>query len=133
MHIVRAFFQSYVEKLNESGQKALQIENYMADPNDFQSKLAANCSVALAKAYCAGASIEAAGDDMYNGGLSLPVKRQVAQLLYGIPHYHRAIQDSAEGEKKEVFKLTTDMTMEKAEDLASSITSLTEGKIEINV
>ena len=101
MYILRAFFQSFVEKLRQSGQKALKLENYMADPNFFHSKLAANCCVALAKAHCAGANSED-GDVSYNGGLSLPVQRQVAQLLYEIPH-HMAVTlpNTAEGEKKE--------------------------------
>ncbi len=116
----------------------------MADPNYFHSKLAANCCVALAKAYSAGAignsaetTISTGGGDLSsNIGLSHPVQNQVAQLLYEIPH-HMAVSDSSSGadqhgENKETFKLSTDMTKKNAEDLAASITVLTSGKIEID-
>jgi hypothetical protein len=118
----------------------------MADPNYFHSKLAANCCVALAKAYSAGAignstdtTISGGGGDLSsNTGLSYPVQNQVAQLLYEIPH-HMAVKvsDSSSGadhngEKKETFKLSTDMTKKNAEDLAASVTALTVGKIEID-
>ena len=133
MYILRAFFQSYAEKLSENGQHSLLFETYMGDPNFFHSKLAANCCIALAKAHSAGANAED-GDFSHNGGLSLPLSRQVAQLLYEIPH-HMALKvpDAVEGEKKEIFKLTTEMSLQVADDLASSVTALTDGKIEINM
>jgi hypothetical protein len=132
MYILRAFFQSYTEKLSQSGKHIIPLEKYMGDPNFFHSKLAANCCVALAKAHHAGTTEFV--DSPYNGGLTLPLSRQVAQLLCDMPH-HMAVKvpGAAEGEKKEVFKLTTEMTIQIAEDLAASITALTAGKIEVNV
>lgn len=110
----------------------------MADPNYFHSKLAANCCVALAKAHCVGTgNNEVIRDDLAQiGGLSLPVQRQVAQLIYEVPHHVaiKVLDTSTDGaEKRESFKLTTDLTMEKAEALASSITAVTAGKIDINM
>lgn len=139
MYILRAFFLSYAEKLNQSGLTELPLETYMGDPNYFHSKLAANCCVALAKAYTADSSPsndsnEYPSNGGQRGGLSLPLSRQVAQLLHEVPH-HMAVKipDAAEGEKKEIFKLTTEMTFKIAEDLAISITALTLGKIEIHL
>lgn len=146
IYILRTFFLSYAEKFSKSGQKALQIENFMADPNYFHSKLAANCCVALAKAYSAGAignstdtTISTGGGDLSShAGLSHPVQNQVAQLLYEIPHHMTVkVSDSSSGadhhgKNKESFKLSTDMTKKNAEDLAASITVLTAGKIEID-
>jgi hypothetical protein len=44
-----------------------------------------------------------------------------------------AMNTEAEEEVKEVFKITTEMSKDQAEDLASSIVSLSMGKIEIRV
>ncbi len=139
MYILRAFFESYAEKMNKSGLTELPLETYMGDPNYFHSKLAANCCVALAKAYSAGSapshdSSEPSTSLGSSNGLSLPVSSQVAKLLFEVPHHMSIkVSDAAEGEKKETFKLTTEMTYKIAEDLASSITALTMGKIEINM
>ncbi len=136
MYILRAFFESYAEKLSHSGLTELPLEMYMGDPNYFHSKLAANCCVALAKAYTVG-SLPSQDSNEYptsstTTGASFPISKQVAQMLHEVPH-HMAVKnpDAAEGEKKEMFKLTTEMTFQIAEDLASSITALTMGKIDI--
>lgn len=140
------------------GHKALQVEHYMADPNFFHSKLAANCCVALAKAHSVVATnisdsqsmdtpnvTNGSNETPHNVDLSLPATQLLAQLLIEIPH-HMAIEVQdvstsatpsnnntlADENKKEMFKLSTDMSLKNAEDMSLSISSLTEGKIDID-
>jgi len=140
MHILRGFFHSYDDIKRQLGKETIPFENYMGDPNFFHSKLAANCCVALAKAHCLGVTNDM-GDLTQKGlsveqnvGISIPVSRQVALLLYEVPH-HMSINmpDVHRGETKEInFKLSTNMTLQEAEDFAGSIVALSSGKIEIN-
>ena len=136
MYILRAFFLSYADVQRESGSKSIPVETYMADPNYFHSKLASNCCVALAKAHCA--MVHSSGEEMIAASVhvTVPMTKQIAQMLYEVPH-HMALQTDFDGdrsgEKKEIFKLTTEMSPQQAEDLASSIFSLSMGKIEINL
>lgn len=132
MYILRAFFLNYADVQHEAGGKPIPVETYMADPNYFHSKLASNCCVALGKAHCA--MVHANGEEMISTGVhvTVPLPKQIAQLLYEVPH-HMALKTDLDGENKEIFKLTTEMSPQQAEDLASSIVSLSMGKIEIRL
>ena len=130
MYILRAFFFNYADLQRENGDQPIPVETYIADPNFFHSKLASNCCVAFGKAHCAMAHTN--GEEMIATSVhvTVPIAKQVAQMLYEVPH-HMAIK--ADGENKEMFKLTTEMSHQQAEDLASSIVSLSMGKIDIHI
>ena len=101
----------------------------LTDPNFQHAKLAACCSVALGKAHCATVHTPEGDDPLpssYAFG-SVPVTRQVAQMLFEVPH-HMAPRIE-EGETNERFKLSTDMTLIQAENYAASISDLAEGKV----
>jgi hypothetical protein len=131
MYILRAFFFNYIDVQRENGKNSF-VETYMSDPNFFHSKLAANCCVALGKAHCAMVHTTEEGMTASNVHGPVPIVQQVAKMLYDVPH-HMAMNTEAEEEVKEVFKITTEMSKDQAEDLASSIVSLSMGKIEIRV
>ena len=88
------------------------------------ARLASNCCVALGKAHCAAVHTE--GDMLlmsaYSRG-SVPVQRQLAQMLFEVPHHMKVDQQHDE------FTLT-ELSMQQAEDLASSIKALDDGKID---
>jgi len=132
MYILRAFFLNYADVQRQNGEDSMPVETYMADPNFFHSKLAANCCVALGKAHCA--MVHFTGDEMIasNTHGPVPIVEQVAKMLYEVPH-HMAMNAESDGEVKEVFKITTEMSKDQAEDLASSIVSLSMGKIDIRL
>jgi hypothetical protein len=99
------------------------------------AKLAALCCLALGKAHCAVVHTE--GDlllmSSYNRG-TVPEERQLAQMLYEVPH-HVSVIDMGKGggsvtlsvTGKELFTIT-EISMFEAEELAKSIKALTEGK-----
>uniref|UniRef100_A0A7S2UIG5 Uncharacterized protein n=1 Tax=Attheya septentrionalis TaxID=420275 RepID=A0A7S2UIG5_9STRA len=95
------------------------------------AKLAALCCLALGKAHCAVVHTE--GDlllmSSYNRG-TVPEERQLAQMLYEVPH-HVSVIDTGKGggsvPGKELFTIT-EISMFEAEELAKSIKALTEGK-----
>ena len=103
----------------------------------FHAKLAANCCVALGKAHCAAVHTE--GDlllmSAYSRG-SVPVERQLAQMLFEVPHQMKVInpgQNNGTNENQfdvEHFTLT-ELSMQQAEDLASSIKALDDGNIDV--
>mmetsp|Transcript_7933 Transcript_7933/g.11975 ORF Transcript_7933/g.11975 Transcript_7933/m.11975 type:complete len:1052 (+) Transcript_7933:167-3322(+) len=132
MYILRAFFFNYADVQRENGEHSIPVETYMSDPNFFHSKLAANCCVAFGKAHCA--MVRTSGEEIVavNADGPVPITEQVAKMLYEVPH-HMAMKTESEGEIKEVFKITTEMSEDQAEDLASSIVSLSMGKIEIRL
>jgi hypothetical protein len=132
MFILRAFFLNYADIQRKNGEKTIPVETYMADPNFYHAKLASNCCVALAKAHCAMA--HTTGEEMIasNAHMTVPLTKQVAQMLYDVPH-HMVLNTEKDGEREEVFKLTTEMSVEQAENLASSILSLSMGKIDIGL
>ena len=132
MYILRAFFFNYADVQRENGENSIPVETYMSDPNFFHSKLAANCCVAFGKAHCA--MVRTSGEEIvaFKADGPVPITEQVAKMLYEVPH-HMAMKTESEGEIKEIFKITTEMSEEQAEDLASSIVSLSMGKIEIRL
>lgn len=108
----------------------------------YHAKLAANCCVALGKAHCAAVHTE--GDlllmSAYSRG-SVPVQRQLAQMLFEVPHHMKVMNPSAAGSGNNIndnqqqqfdaeFTLT-ELSMQQAEDLASSIKALDDGKIDV--
>jgi hypothetical protein len=128
MHIIWSFFKSYMEIQSRTGQQTIALETYMADPNFFHAKLAANCCIALGKAHCAVLNID--GEERIAAHMSIPVTKQVAQMLYEVPH-HKVILGDGEGEKDK-FVLSTDMSMEESMEVAKSLVALSLGKMEIN-
>ena len=104
----------------------------------FHARLAANCCVALGKAHCA--AIHTEGDlllmSAYSRG-SVPVERQLAQMLFEVPHHMKVIPPSAQsnvgaGENTQDVEFTlTELSMQQAEDLASSIKALDDGEIDV--
>mmetsp|Transcript_16292 Transcript_16292/g.26583 ORF Transcript_16292/g.26583 Transcript_16292/m.26583 type:complete len:136 (+) Transcript_16292:3-410(+) len=113
----------------------------------YHAKLAANCCVALGKAHCAAVHTE--GDlllmSAYSRG-SVPVERQLAQMLFEVPHHMKvmkpsAVQNNGAGEgsgggqhQQQQFDgefTLTELSMQQAEDLASSIKGLDDGKIDV--
>jgi len=132
MYIIRAFFLDYANTQRQT-QSDLPVETYAADLNFLHAKLASNCCVALGKAHCAVAHSQ--GEEMISATVhvSVPLTKQVAQMLYEVPH-HTAVKTNGEGvggENQEVFKLTTEMSPNQAEALATSVTSLSAGKVEL--
>lgn len=119
----------------------------------YHARLAANSCVALGKAHCAAVHTE--GDlllmSAYSRG-SVPVQRQLAQMLFEVPHHMQVMTppqgeggqdgDGAKGEvgggqQQQVpqqfdmeFTLT-ELSMQQAEDLASSIKALDDGNIDV--
>ena len=98
------------------------------------ARLAANCCVALGKAHCAAVHTE--GDlllmSAYSRG-SVPVERQLAQMLFEVPHHMKVggpggEAGQGEGPFEAEFALT-ELSMQQAEDLASSIKALDDGRI----
>ena len=132
MYLLRAFFLNYAELQRQSGKTTIPVETYMADPNFFHAKLASNCCVALGKAHCA--MVHTNGEEMIaaTAHITVPITKQLAQMLYEVPH-HMALKSNVDGEEKEIFKLTTEMSIQQAEDLASSIVSLSMGKVEVRL
>ena len=71
---------------------------------------------------------------------SVPVERQLAQMLFEVPHHMRVINTastpgnapSGEAQVQHDMEFTlTELSMQQAEDLASSIKSLDDGKIDV--
>ncbi|GAX12618.1 hypothetical protein FisN_13Lh080 [Fistulifera solaris] len=91
------------------------------------ARLAATCCINLGKSYCAAMHTE--GDlllmSQYERG-TVPEERQLAQLLYEVPHHVRITRTddpTIVDPKKEVFALRQ-MTLPQAEELAASIKAL---------
>ncbi|GAX27813.1 hypothetical protein FisN_13Hh080 [Fistulifera solaris] len=91
------------------------------------ARLAATCCINLGKSYCAAMHTE--GDlllmSQYERG-TVPEERQLAQLLYEVPHHVRITRTddpTIVDPSKEVFALRQ-MTLPQAEELAASIKAL---------
>jgi len=132
MSILSNYFRNY-SSFVRSPHKPTMTENtenfssFKQGGNAFyHAKLAANCCVALGKAHCA--AIHTEGDlllmSAYSRG-SVPVERQLAQMLFEVPHHMNA-DNQFDGE----FTLT-ELSMQQSEDLASSIKALDDGKIDV--
>jgi len=111
MYIIRDFFQAHVS-------------TNLSDTSLHHAKLAANCCIAFGKAHCAGFHVE--GEWTFG---SVSISMQVAQMLFQVPHHEVMKTKLDANETSEIFKLTSDMTMEQAENLSKVITSLAEGNI----
>jgi len=147
MYILSNYFRNYSSFLrNETpivmeNEKEEPFKSYKKGGNAFyHAKLASNCCVALGKAYCA--SVHTEGDlllmSAYSRG-SVPVERQLAQMLFEVPHHMRVINTAttagivtSEAQVQHDVEFTlTELSMQQAEDLASSIKSLDDGKIDV--
>mmetsp|Transcript_1527 Transcript_1527/g.2443 ORF Transcript_1527/g.2443 Transcript_1527/m.2443 type:complete len:932 (+) Transcript_1527:172-2967(+) len=104
------------------------------------ARLAANCCVTLGKAHCA--IVHTEGDlllmSAYNRG-AVPIERQVAQMLFEVPHHTRVSTASmdpedetggAEGEQSSEFFALTELSMQESEHLAKLIKNLCDGKMD---
>ena len=147
MYILSNYFRNYSSFLRNETPTVMESENeepfksYKKGGNAFyHAKLASNCCVALGKAYCA--SVHTEGDlllmSAYSRG-SVPVERQLAQMLFEVPHHMRVINTAstagnvtseAQVQHEAEFTLT-ELSMQQAEDLASSIKALDDGKIDV--
>jgi hypothetical protein len=94
--------------------------------------LAAQCCVTLGKAHCA--AIHTEGDlqlmSMYERG-TVPEERQVAQMLYEVPHYARITKTddpTVVDPTKEVFAVRQ-LTLPQAEELSMAIKAVADGKL----
>ena len=146
MYILSNYFRNYSSfQRNETptvleNEKEEPFKSYKKGGNAFHhAKLASNCCVALGKAYCA--SVHTEGDlllmSAYSRG-SVPVERQLAQMLFEVPHHMRVINTASTGnapsgdaQQHDVEFTLTELSMQQAEDLASSIKSLDDGKIDV--
>lgn len=161
MFILSNYFRNYSSFLrNEtpiimSGEKEEPFSSFKQGGNAFfHAKLAANCCVALGKAHCAAVHTE--GDlllmSAYSRG-SVPIERQLAQMLFEVPHHMKVMNPAAhggagaggggggngammsgEGQQQHQFDVEftlTELSMQQAEDLASSIKALDDGKIDV--
>jgi len=125
MYIIRDFFQSLEGRITS-------VTDNQTNPSLLHAKLAANCCVALGKAHCAGFHAEGDVSNMAHITFeAVPVSKQVAQMLFQVPH-HKALNKLGVGKTSVAFKLTTDMTMRQAENIAKCITDLSEGNIAHN-
>ena len=95
-------------------------------------RLAASCLFVLGKAHCA--AIHTEGDlqlmSLYERG-SVPEERQVAQLLYEIPHHVRVTRvadPTIIDPSKEVFALRQ-LSLQQAEELARSVKAVVDGQL----
>lgn len=107
-----------------------QFKSYKPGGQAFiHARLASNCCVALGKAHCA--AVHTDGDMLlmsaYSRG-SVPVQRQLAQMLFEIPHHMKNINSTSDQNDAEF--ILTELSMQQAEDLASSIKALDDGKID---
>jgi hypothetical protein len=146
MFILSSYFRNYSSFLRHETtvkmsdtDKEEPFSSYKQGGNAFyHAKLAANCCVALGKAHCAAVHTE--GDlllmSAYSRG-SVPVERQLAQMLFEVPHHMIVMNPSAgsdTGESQQKFDAEftlTELSMQQAEDLASSIKALDDGKIDV--
>lgn len=107
----------------------------LPSPNssNYHTKLAANCCIALGKAHCA--IVHTEGDlllmSAYNRG-SVPVERQLAQMLFEVPHHTRVANIELDADEAEFgdFFVLTEMTMQQAEELAKSIKTVVDGRMD---
>jgi len=163
MFILSNYFRNYSSFLrneqptattNETMEVAEPFASFKQGGNAFyHAKLAANCCVALGKAHCAAVHTE--GDlllmSAYSRG-SVPVERQLAQMLFEVPHHMKVMNSAAvqtgngagEGNGVGASQLSqqqqqqydgeftlTELSMQQAEDLASSIKALDDGQIDV--
>lgn len=119
----------YLEKVHGEGR---DLANITVSTNEFRVvKLASTCLVQLGKSHCA--AIHTEGDlqlmSLYERG-SVPEERQVAQMLYEIPHHVRVTKvadPTIIDPSKEVFALRQ-LSLEQALDLARSAKAVLDGQ-----
>ena len=142
MYILSTSFQKLPPPLPDTidfnDSKILQKQHSIPHNNKtfVHAKLAANCCVALGKAHCAVVHTE--GDlllmSAYNRG-SVPVERQLAQMLHEVPHHSRMMGTNMGGvledNMQEEFVLT-EMSLQQAEEMAKNIRALMEGRLDWN-
>lgn len=157
MFILSSYFRNYSSHIRSNGNR-LYDNNSTPEENSepfssfkpggnafYHAKLAANCCVALGKAHCAAVHTE--GDlllmSAYSRG-SVPVERQLAQMLFEVPHHMKVMNsalsptavggDESNQHQQQQFDgefVLTELSMQQAEDLASSIKALDDGKIDV--
>ena len=95
MLILSTYFRSYSSFLRNIQPQDTneQFKSYkVGGPAFIHARLASNCCVALGKAHCAAVHTE--GDMLlmsaYSRG-SVPVQRQLAQMLFEVPHHMKVI------------------------------------------
>jgi hypothetical protein len=138
MLILSTYFRNYSSFLHAQPQDTKAKEQFKSHKQGGQAfihaRLASNCCVALGKAHCAAVHTE--GDMLlmsaYSRG-SVPVQRQLAQMLFEVPHHMKVVNTPVDGEGDQQYDAEftlTELSMQQAEDLASSIKALDDGKID---
>jgi len=143
MFILSNYFRNYSSFLrNETPLKMSDTEmmepfsSYKSGNAFYHAKLAANCCVALGRAHCA--AVHTGGDlllmSAYSRG-SVPIERQLAQMLFEVPHHMKVTNpvlssDGLHTQFDAEFTLT-ELSMQQAEDLASSIKALDDGNVDV--
>ena len=142
LSIIQDFFQQHASLLKQKEEEPAADETQelfqKACESHQRARLAANVCIALGKAHCAVVHTE--GDlllmSSYRQG-RVPEGRQLAQMLYEIPHQTRKPRNgndspvSVEGlhcNNLEFSKLT-ELSLNQAEELSKLIKDLTEGKM----
>eukprot|EP00569_Conticribra_weissflogii_P001251 CAMPEP_0171355144 /NCGR_PEP_ID=MMETSP0878-20121228/45071_1 /TAXON_ID=67004 /ORGANISM="Thalassiosira weissflogii, Strain CCMP1336" /LENGTH=187 /DNA_ID=CAMNT_0011861137 /DNA_START=20 /DNA_END=583 /DNA_ORIENTATION=- len=147
MYILSTYFRNYSSFLREeppTHETSEQFISFKPGGEAFHhAKLAANCCVALGKAHCAAVHTE--GDlllmSAYSRG-SVPVERQLAQMLFEVPHHMKVLNHPGgqggsvggggnDGVVEGEYFTLTELSMQQAEDLASSIKALDDGRIDV--
>jgi len=122
MHIIRSYCNNSFIPL-ENLHISMDVTKLEKDVAFFHAKTASNCCIALGKAHCA--LVHTEGDlllmSSYSHG-SVPVSRQLAQMLYEVPH-HEVINSNEVD--KESFTLA-ELSLQQAEELSRSILYLAE-------
>lgn len=146
MYILSSYFRNYAAFIRHEPPVHETEEPFQSfkqgGKSFFHARLAANCCVALGKAHCAAVHTE--GDlllmSAYSRG-SVPVERQLAQMLFEVPHHMKVTNPSTQnsstgGPTKDAMHdhaefALTELSMQQAEDLARSIKSLDDGNIDV--
>mmetsp|Transcript_15790 Transcript_15790/g.34181 ORF Transcript_15790/g.34181 Transcript_15790/m.34181 type:complete len:1143 (-) Transcript_15790:99-3527(-) len=134
--IADAFFRAHRVNMARDSPDGTVPSHIQSSPEFTHAKKAANCCVNLGKAHCA--IVHTEGDlllmSAYSNG-AVPIERQLAQMLYEIPHYTSvpATLDNdvtPEGDiiGNYVFTLT-EISLHHAELQAKSILALSQGRI----
>lgn len=133
MFTIGRYFEKkvYNTNLEDNRQQKVWSNHVVTTQEASAARRAAVCCLTLGKSYCAAMHTE--GDlllmSLYERG-TVPEERQLAQLLYEVPHHTRATKTDDPTiivPGQEVFVLKQ-MTLPQAEELSAKIKDLAEGK-----
>lgn len=136
IYIIDAFFRAHQDTMARDSPDGTIPSHIQSSPEFLHARKAANCCVNLGKAHCA--IVHTEGDlllmSAYSNG-AVPIERQLAQMLYEIPHYtsvpitpDKALLPDGDIIGNDVFTLK-EITLQHAEGQAKSILALSQGRI----